>query len=224
MCESHIIPEFCYKPIYDEKHRMIAVEPSDPSDKGYKQKGIRSELLCEDCEGLINDSYEKPFRKYWIEGKALAPLQEGSVVVLDRIDYGSFKLFHLSVLFRASASDHPNYREVDLGPHTEQIRRMIMNGMPGPDSQYPIVCLAVEGTDGEIWDELVGPAHRVKLYGHWGYYFTFAGAQWMYFVSSHPAPDIEVISLTASGTLPIVKSPWMAIDHYRDLRRSRTNP
>ena len=96
----------------------------------------------------------------------------------------------------------------------------MLTGDPGPGWQYRIACSAVEAPSGEIWDALVGPAHRVKLYGHWGYYFTFGGAQWIYIVSSHRAHKLDGISLTEEGELPVGKLPWKAVDHYRQLRAS----
>ncbi len=213
LCQSHIIPEFCYKPIYDAKHRAVVVNPRDPSDQRYAQKGVRSELLCQRCEGLINDRYEKPFKAYWYDGDALAPYRAGEEVgYLINTDYSSFKLFHLSVLFRASVSDHPNFREVDLGPHEDRIRQMLLNQDPGEEWRYSIRCQAVAGPGGEVWDQLVGLGRRIKEDGHWGYHFTFAGAQWIYLVSSHPSL-IEGIHLTRHGRLPVVKFPWMELDH-----------
>ena len=54
LCNSHIIPEFMYKPLYDTLHRyhMISFE-SDEKNK-YLRKGIREPLLCFDCEQHIS--------------------------------------------------------------------------------------------------------------------------------------------------------------------------
>ncbi len=43
--DSHVIPEFLYKSIYDEKHRFYALAVGEYP--GYEQKGIRESLLCE---------------------------------------------------------------------------------------------------------------------------------------------------------------------------------
>ena len=48
---SHVVPEFFYKPMYDEKHRFFTVS-SDPERRDrMHQKGVRESLLCDDCEG-----------------------------------------------------------------------------------------------------------------------------------------------------------------------------
>lgn len=214
LCQSHVIPEFWYTAIYDEKHRAVVVNPQDISDQGYAQKGVRSKLLCQSCESLINERYEKPFKRYWHDEDALAPCRAGKDAGwLINIDYSSFKLFHLSVLFRASVSDHANYREVDLGPHEDQIRQMLLRQDPGEEWRYPIMCSVVAGANGDVWDKLVGVARRIKLEGHWGYYFTFAGAQWTYLVSSHPLRSFESLYLNPKGHMPFAKMPWKELEH-----------
>ncbi len=214
LCQSHIIPEFCYKSIYDAKHRAVVVNPTDPSDQGYAQKGARSKILCQGCERLINDRYEKAFKAYWYDGDALAPFRAGKEAQwLHDIDYSSFKLFHLSVLFRASVSNHPNYHEVDLGPHEDCIRQMVLEQDPREDWRYAVMCSAVEGPGGVVWDQLVGVARRIKQAGHWGYNFTFAGAQWIYLVASHPQKEFENLRLTEQGRLPVAKLPWLEMKH-----------
>lgn len=70
---SHIVPEFAYKPAYDESHRLVVVNPGTSEQRGHAPKGLRSHLLCDDCEQLLNDRYEKPFRRYWLDGEVPAP-------------------------------------------------------------------------------------------------------------------------------------------------------
>jgi hypothetical protein len=178
------------------------------------QKGLRSPLLCSECEGKINDWYEKPFRKFWIEGKALAPLVSTDHTILTGVPYESFKLFHLSILLRAAESDHPNFSEVVLGTQIDDLRLMVRNRQAGPDSRYQIVCSAIEGENGNVWHDLIGPAHRVVVVDAVGFYFTFGGAQWFYFVEG-TTPEIDHICLKANGTLPVVKQPWKVIESYR---------
>jgi len=44
---SHIIPEFFYKLIYDSNPKGFQIIPADPSKKiGFEQQGIREHLLC----------------------------------------------------------------------------------------------------------------------------------------------------------------------------------
>lgn len=225
LCKSHIIPEFAYKPAYDEIHRLIAVDPKTAEQVGYMQKGLAVPLLCHSCEQLINDRYEKPFFEYWVTRDALAPLREHKGAKLRNIPYGSFKLFHLSVAFRADAArrsgatKNANFDEVDLGPHYETIRKMLIENVPGPRHVYPIICAAISGEGENVWDAFIGPAHAIRLYGAKGFYFTFCGCQWIYIIASHEPPELSELSLAEDGTMPIVKMPLIALKRYR--RESR---
>lgn len=225
LCRSHIIPEFCYKSLYDEKHRAIAINPKDSTDTGYIQKGLRSNILCEDCEQLINDNYEKPFKQYWYDRDVLGQLEAGpDSILLTNIPYGPFKLFHLSIMFRASVSDHFNFGEIRLGPHEDAIRRMLLDNEPLDDQTYPIMCGAVEGKKGEIWTDLIGPGRRLRAeFGHRTYLVTFAGAQWFYFITSHQSQAIRrEMCLQSDGRMPVVKLPWKELDHPDHKRGKRS--
>ena len=50
LCRSHIIPEFFFKPLYDEKGRYHQYS-ADPEQKTLvHQKGLREYLFCRECE------------------------------------------------------------------------------------------------------------------------------------------------------------------------------
>lgn len=216
---SHIIPESSHTPLYDDKHRMVTYSPDNPGTTGFLQKGLRERLLCEQCEQLINERYEKPFQSYWWNGRALDRISLRDVTVLDGIDYRAFKLFHLSVLFRAAASTLENFKTVQLpGRHYEQIRRMVLSGTPGRFWKYPIVATAVKGDDGAIWDAFIGPAHTAYLESYPCFVCTFAGVEWRYFVSSRRLPRLVLrIALTDEGTLPIARMPWGPMPVHRHI-------
>ncbi len=220
LCKSHVVPEFCYKPAYDAKHRLVEYDPVTRQKTGLPQKGLYCRLLCADCERLINDEYEKPFLKYWRNGEVLAPLVTEELVVLDGIDYAKFKLFHLSVLFRAHASDLSNFADIHLGPHAETIRQMVLSGDCGDHDQYPILCSAICSNLGEIMFAFVGPGHMIELDGAIGYYFTFCGCEWRYMLALDEIPDFKECCLKQDGTLPIIKEHPSAIAYYRMLRDS----
>jgi len=124
--KSHVISKRIYKEISrDDKRRMVTVDPATGEQIGLRQDGPKEHLLCEDCEQFFNREYEQPFYTYWLDGNPLAGLEHQELVTLTDIDYRRFKLFHLSILFRAGASTLPEYWEVQLGPHLEKIRLML---------------------------------------------------------------------------------------------------
>lgn len=47
---SHIIPEFFYKPLYDEKHRINVIPLSQEQKRKYKQKGHRESYFVKNAK------------------------------------------------------------------------------------------------------------------------------------------------------------------------------
>lgn len=47
---SHIVPEFMYRQMYDVKHRFFAMTAMSSERVRLHQKGLREELLCDQCE------------------------------------------------------------------------------------------------------------------------------------------------------------------------------
>jgi hypothetical protein len=72
--KSHILPEFCYSHIYDDDHKMIVFDPSNPDRQWTEQKGTWERLLCESCEQFLNKHFELPFKKSWIDAKVMSRL------------------------------------------------------------------------------------------------------------------------------------------------------
>jgi len=54
LVQSHVIPEFLYRPLYDEKHRAIEAKLV-PKGFNYLQKAYREPLPCSECEGTSAD-------------------------------------------------------------------------------------------------------------------------------------------------------------------------
>lgn len=205
LCESHIVPELAFKSMYDAKHRAVSFSPADfQRTKRFLQQGIREHLLCGTCENeILNERYEKPFKKYWIDKDILKRLEGKALVILDDVDYAPFKLLHLSVLWRASVCKHFAYGQVKLDPSDEEaIRQMLLSGDPGPDTQYPITCSAIIH-NGAATNIFVSPVFS-HLDGERCYRFTFCACEWIYFIGSPNAPVIRRISLKQNGTLPVL--------------------
>jgi hypothetical protein len=53
------------------------------------------------------------------------------------IDYRKFKLFLLSILWRANISNLPIFQKVNIGEHEQIIRDKILSNNPGSSVEYP---------------------------------------------------------------------------------------
>ena len=142
--DSHVLPEFLYRELYDNKHRFSGITGVGTKGRSLLQKGLRERLLCDDCEQFFNDSFEKPFLANWIDSCPLPEVWKNEDSSIDVcVDYTNLKLFHISVIFRMSVSTIPSYNEVDLGPYTDVFRDMLLKRDPGLESDFPIFGFAV---------------------------------------------------------------------------------
>lgn len=216
--ESHVIPEFAYGPIYDEGHKMVAFGPSTPEKSWRIQRGLREPLLCGNCERFLNDRYERWFKELWFDQRPLALLEARSEGIISVRDAARFKLFHLSVLLRADLARHAQWHEVSLGDrHRSRITEMVRSEDPGSAHEYPIVCHAIRRSpeDQSIWWDLVAPPNPGRMDGIPFYQFTFGGCGWLYFISSHRLPSVDIVALRPDGSLPVIKRVWAGFRRYR---------
>lgn len=154
LLDSHIIPEFMYKPLYDGKHRMIPIAERAGQLQRQKplQKGVRELLLCLQCERRLNTCFEQPNVSLWrsmVEQQPVGNISINRLEIAEGVtalqfqgfDYHSFKLLLLSVLWRASVATHADYAAVELGPHENTIRAMLYEQNSGSCADYPcLVC------------------------------------------------------------------------------------
>ena len=191
---SHILPEFFYKPLYDEKGRLLGLHGQGSKRREYVQKGIREKLLCAQCETYINDLCEKYFHKYWFHNSALPlHLPEGRQCSLS-FEFGKFKLLLLSVLWRCSVSTHETYKFVKLGPHEEIIRKILRDGVLPEKDRYPILFHALIHDSGEINNQLISMPLMYKMEGHAIYEMIFGGCAWYFKISNHSYSEFESLS------------------------------
>jgi hypothetical protein len=65
-----------------------------------------------------------------------APVHRPQLIKLCGFDYSRMKLFLLSVLWRMGVAKAPAFTNVKLGPHTERIGRMLLDGDPQEVTDY----------------------------------------------------------------------------------------
>jgi hypothetical protein len=159
LIKSHIIPEFVYDHLnlFDEHHQIRKSTLSTlinnisrvlkPSSGEY-EKG----LLCEVCDNEIIGQYES-YGKIVMFGSdkekdelLLSVTQHfkdasgAEFSICYNLDYGKFKLFLLSILWRMSISSRPMFNTCKLqDDEEEKLRQMILVGDPGNINDFPIV-------------------------------------------------------------------------------------
>jgi hypothetical protein len=223
---SHIVPEFCYKPLYDGKHRAVMLD-ADTNHRSYVQKGIREYLLCDSCEARLN-KLEVYFKKFWYDGPAIPSRTRPGAFIIRGFDYAAFKLFHLSILWRASVSSLPEFDSVNLGPHEEVLRCTLLSADPGPEDRYPFYAIAMLDDGGAVQYGMVSKPHRSRLGFSTAYYMNYAGCDWYFIVNPSPRhfeiSDVLVGRPRLNGTMAIAVRNWRESISIKSFRpRPRVN-
>ena len=182
--KSHIIPEFLYGAMYDDKHRYNVLTVLPGERERIEQKGIRERLLCRACELKI--SKLERYASLVIKGGApgVEGNRQGTVVSVTGIDYAMFKLFLLSLIWRAGVAHDRYFERVQLGPHQERLRVMLNAGEPGPFDLYPCIFFGLNWEPGEIPGLMIQP-DKGKVWGHTTYHLVLPGLKLVFFMSSH---------------------------------------
>ncbi len=134
---AHIIPKSFY-----------AIDPEETTEGHYTKRcpiGIYdSGIVTDEGERVFSD-WDDYASELLIEKKlSFEPMIHNGEIVAFQIhdyDYKKLKLFFLSVLWRASVSTQPFFKEVNLGPHEVEIKEALLEGNP-KDSNWFSVSIA----------------------------------------------------------------------------------
>ncbi len=222
---SHILPEWVYKPLYGEKRRLevLSIAPSGRNE--LKQKGLREKLLCDRCEQKIS-VWEGYARSVFVAPKAPLDVErKGHMLRIGGLDYSSLKLFELSILWRAGVSRLPFFTKVQLGGrHEEALRLRLLNSDPGNPADYGAVMFGLKIGDRSEVLHVIAEPQVLRNNGIRTYKFIFCGFLWLFHVSSDVLPTtLNACFLQENGTRVIMVQDALEMQNLRayseELRR-----
>jgi hypothetical protein len=199
LCRSHILPEFVYRQLYDEKHRF-SILTAGVDNKLYGQRGLTERLLCHACEQRLC-RYEK-YAADVMTGRCHHRCQkQGDRITIKGIDYTPFKLFLMSVLWRASISTLEFFKLVSLGQREELLRQMLLAEDPGKPEEFGCVVIFAHDRGHDMSDTLFNP-EPMRWAGRRMYKLFFAGAAWLYHCDQQPpVAHLQKFFLRPEGSL-----------------------
>lgn len=214
LANSHIIPEFLFELLYDKKHRMHLFKAGQPREHKLIQKGLRSPMLCKgrsSCEERISKWEQYASQVFFYE--PVKGSDYNDALVFKGVDYAQFKLFQMSILWRASVSSLTAFNAVSLGPHQERLRKMIYKGDPGEPHEFGCA-MSIRRKSLKGMEELIVSPSVSRVEGHGMFTFIINGIIWQFFVSSHTSKlPIAGYFLTRDGELPFVLMPEDTYDN-----------
>ena len=208
---SHIISEFQYEPLYDEKHRFSVISVNPEQKDYYEQKGFREKLLCLPCETKLS-RWESYAKKVIFEDEARLVGRDETFVRLGGISYHEFKLYLLSLLWRMSVSSLKYFSRVSLGPYEEKLRIRLLHETPGLTTDYPCIITAVlfQGRFEPGW---IIPPDRIRYDGAYCYRVLISGILFTFIVTERPLPfDAGQVAINEQGNF------LMTIDHLENIK------
>jgi len=209
LVESHIIPEFMYKPLYDKEHRFNIVG-TNAIIKKRPTKGIYEKLFCKDCDNKIIGKYENHASSviFGDGKKEIKIVKTRRGIFVYGIDYKLFKLFQISLLWRCAISNRSEIGKIELGFHQEIMRKMLLNENPYEYFRYGVLMCFFPQSSRKMFDLIITPEEISKLIdGHKIYRAVFNGICWI-FVMSEPTKIFEnrKYFLSPEGKLSILDS------------------
>lgn len=134
LCKSHILSEFFYKPMYDEKHKFFKIPLQENEKNSFEQKGIREQLFCGQCETLIS-KYE-----YYVANLFIVfdkSYFECKKTELKEVDYVKMRKFQISILLRILLSKEDMYIVIENKDyHIERLKNILLKKEEIPPEQY----------------------------------------------------------------------------------------
>ena len=220
LCKSHIIPESAYGSIYDDKHRVLEVSNLQ-KELPKHQKGLREPLLCKDCEQHLN-KYESYFADMWFRNQLIPTHLSEELKTISGLDYKRFKLFHMSILWRAGIASREEFASVKLGDYEERLRQLILTDDPGDPNQYSVFgYILVFPKNYKVIHSLLIPPVEVDLFNVPSFHVTFGGCVWHYFLSNDLDLNQFPFILKDDGILHMLRQEVDQYEPVMDLMRER---
>jgi hypothetical protein len=186
-----------------------------------RKQGLVKKLLCSDCEQKIGKW--ETYARLVLYGNEPGPdikkrdLGESVLGLLGprypeafkdlrevKVDYSKFKLFELSLLWRAGLENKSWGKTVHLGPFQEDLRQHLLNDDPGAPLYLPAI--VVDYRDDIVnFEGIIPSVELLQRQPFHSYRVTLGGYGWFFSVSKNAVQSVApLLSLQHDGGLRIL--------------------
>lgn len=158
LSKSHSIPNAAFKSLLKSNNgNAISIYADTDTPIQYMNDSWADQILCHDCENFLNETYEK-YSISLLRGKNSGISFHGYGFTLSKtVEIWRFRLFLISILWRASISEHKSYGKVVLPNYIkDEIRNYLLTKKDIPD-RLVTVCVR------QIFDSETGKFSRSQL-------------------------------------------------------------
>lgn len=181
LVKAHIIPRSFYPERGRGEKPFIVLGPTEEARRGRSHTGIYdNQMVCADCEKLF-DPFDDYAAKLLLdradEQETIAVNGEIFGFCIREFDYAKLKLFGLSTLWRAAATDRKEFAKVRLGPYFPRLTDMVKVVDPGDPNDFSVIICRFNDT--ETWQSgFLSPF--IEKYNEIKYYRFVMGTYVMY--------------------------------------------
>ena len=221
LSNSHIVPDFIFKTLYGDKHEFYVVNAVEKPKRYHRT--FAEKLLCQSCEAHFAkwESYAKGF---FYGGMPLDWERWGSHFKISGVDYAPMKLFLMSLLWRFAATSIPCLQGLDLGPHKEHLRNLLLASDPVESWRYGCTIVAVANKRKHTHD-LIVPPWSIRLSRERWHNVVVGGFLLSYYGSSHPSGNnAGAAMLQESGELILSPREISQIPYLVEMNRALVKP
>ncbi len=227
LIKAHIIPDFLYKNLglyeADSKGQgRIHVARIQNNRFYYNPKGISDgeydqNILCSNCDNVVLQAYEDYAKKVLFDGNYKLPefqheyIKDSSLGceygLFKNVDYTKFKLFLLSIFWRASISARVFSGEVKFGEKiNEGIRKMLFDKDPKDPEDFCTILYFLNEPD--ITLKLMTNFKKIENNNSTRYAFIAGGMIFKFFLNKNDIPENhKPFIFSKSGELKIFNMP-----------------
>ncbi|MBI3217897.1 MAG: hypothetical protein HYZ44_00125 [Bacteroidetes bacterium] len=198
-----------YKGLLDKNKKIVETNLFNLKEAKYRPTGIYDKsILCKQCDTKIIGALESYAAKILFDKKDLVSTVEEDEHIINLIfkgiEYKKFKLFLISILWRASISKQRMFDEVKLGAKYEEVaRKMIYEDNPGKRDEFSTCIFGLKSTENLVTQTIVAP-RRTKVDGNTSYMFYINGLFYWFNISAYNMQDVfKRITIDESNEMTI---------------------
>lgn len=218
LIKAHIFPDFLYKNLglyFPDQKGQGRVHKAKFSDRHfhYNKKGLPDELydpsiLCQECDNYFNEEFENYAKTILfdnINGSKVKFTDTGiELRTFINIDYVKFKLFMLSIFWRASISS--KFEGIKLSSNDEEELRLMFVNKEAKEEDFGVVLFHMN--DPELTSRLLTDIKTIITEKKTCYAFIAGGLVFYLYPNKILLPNNhKELLLTMNGTLKILQYP-----------------
>lgn len=218
--ESHVIPKSFFRSIKRSGPALLAHDDVWVRNRR-TQESWSQRLFCSECEGRISrwegyvvDILRNPARQKAVVRKAPHQWE------FFNVQYAPFRLFQVSLLFRAAISSHIAYEHVRLERAVVGRMQYLLNsGQPPPPDELPCLMEVIlsPSKPGALFKEVIGAPRTLTIGKQLYYWFVFGGFCWYFVFPRLNEAEKHYESYLGSGgymrlpALEVREHPWLSL-------------